>query len=56
MPIPNPAPVTSAVLLPGTYDDFFEQVVPLLQDRGVMQSEYATHRLQSSSQHLTREE
>ncbi|WP_245835911.1 NtaA/DmoA family FMN-dependent monooxygenase [Mycobacterium rhizamassiliense] len=27
-------------LLPETYDDFFEYVVPVLQDKGIMQSDY----------------
>jgi hypothetical protein len=28
------------MLLPQSYDDFFEHVVPVLQDKGIMQTEY----------------
>lgn len=29
------------ILMPGTYDEFFEHVTPVLRERGVMQREYA---------------
>lgn len=33
--------IISAAYLPGTYDEFVDQVVPLLQERGVFREEYA---------------
>lgn len=32
-------------LLPETYDEFFEHVVPVLQDRGLMQREYRSRNI-----------
>ncbi|KSU48032.1 hypothetical protein AS181_24375 [Gordonia sp. SGD-V-85] len=32
--------IISAAYLPGVYEDFVDQVVPLLQERGVFRDEY----------------
>jgi len=37
--------IISAAFLPGTYDEFVDQVVPILQERGLFRTEYEGHTL-----------